>query len=194
MISCKHRNNLQTIKNQESRYVNYFGLLGSALLASNCHTNRQNHRKPYVFFNDFGIQGHVWKRLGDLGDSWKSYKNNSCSTIFASRGPSCGPRVVPKSLPGGVREGPGRVPEGSLSQVGSEVPLGALLGPLLEPSWSPLGPLLGPSWALLSLPGAVLGPLGAVLARLRAVLGLSWGHLGPSWSLRGAITTNHKNH
>ena len=47
------------------------------------------------------------------------------------------------SSPEGVREGPGGLLEGSLSQVGPDVPLGTFLGPFLEPSWGLSGPLLG---------------------------------------------------
>ena len=46
-----------------------------------------------------------------------------------------------RELPGGVREGPGGFLEGSLSQVEFDIPLGTLLGPFLEPSWSPSGRL-----------------------------------------------------
>ena len=56
-------------------------------------------------------------------------------------------RSVPKSVPEGVPEGfwrgPGVVLEGSPSQDGSEFPVGALLGSLLEPTWA----ILAPSWA-----------------------------------------------
>ena len=76
-------------------------------------------------------------------------------------------------LPGGVPEGPGGFLEGSLSQVGPDVPLGTLLEPFLEPSWSPLGALVGRSWAVLSL--------------REALLGRSWGRLGASWGRIGTI-------
>ena len=29
-------------------------------------TNRKNHLKNRMFFNDFGLPGLVWRRLGDL--------------------------------------------------------------------------------------------------------------------------------
>ena len=54
---------------------------------------------------------------------------------------------------------------------------GPPLGPLLEPSWSPLGPSwapLGPSWRPL---GPSWGPLGGLLGRLGALLGASWAVL-----------------
>ena len=78
-----------------------------------------------------------------------------------------------QELPGGVREGRGGFLEGSLSQVGPDVPLGTLLGPFLERSWSRLGALVGRSWAILSLP--------------EALLGRSWGRLGASWGRLGTI-------
>ena len=105
---------------------------------------------------------------------------------FGLRGSVCGTKWVPKSLPGGVREGPGSVREGSQSQVGHLGPswshLGASLGPLgapLGPSWALLEPSwgqLGPSW---SPHGAILGPLGALLGQSSAVLGPSWALLEP---------------
>ena len=77
------------------------------------------------------------------------------------------------------------------------LPLGALSGILLEPSWD--GGLLGrleailgvlerpsalsePSWTVL---GASVGRLGALLGRLGALLGASWAFLGPLWRLLG---------
>ena len=102
--------------------------------------------------------------------------------------------MVPKSLPGGVWEGPGGFREGSLSQVGSEIPLGTSVGPLLEPSWGHLGPSwspLGASWGPL---GALMGPSWAPLEPSWGHLRPSWGHLGPSWSLKGARTRNPENH
>ena len=107
-----------------------------------------------IVFNDFGLLGSVF-----------------------------GTKLDPKTSPRGVREGPGSFPEGSLSQVGSEIPLGALSGPLLELSWGSLGILLGhfdPSWPALRLSR---GRVGAVLARLGTVLRPSWAVLGPSWAL-----------
>ena len=81
--------------------------------------------------------------------------------------------------------GLGGVPERSLSQVGSGSPLGALWGPLLEPSWR----ISGPSWAPLRPSGASLGPswgrLGPLLdppEPLRDPLSVV---LGPSWPLMG---------
>jgi len=105
-----------------------------------------------------------------------------------------GTKLVPKSLPGGVWESPGGLREGSLSQVGSEIPLGAPVGPLLEPSWGHLGPSwspLGASWGPL---GALMGPSWAPLEPSWGHLRPSWGHLGPSWSLKGARTRNPENH
>merc|ERR1712078_590722 len=76
-------------------------------------------------------------------------------------------------------EGPGSFREGSLSQVGAEIPLGAPVGPILEPSWGHLGP----SWSPL---GASWGPLGAFMGPSWAPLEPSWGHLRPSWGPLGA--------
>ena len=91
-----------------------------------------------------------------------------------------GPQIAPRrgqgwslELPGGVREDPRRLLERFLSQVGSDVPLGTLLGPFLKPSWSRLGALVGRSWAILSLP--------------ETLLGRSWGRLGASWGRLGTI-------
>ena len=57
----------------------------------------------------------------------------------------------------------------SLSEVGSESPLGALLGA----SWGPLGGLLG--------------PLGRILDGFGSFLEASWRLLGPSWCLSGPL-------
>ena len=67
------------------------------------------------------------------------------------------PKSVPRRVPEGPRRGPGRVLEGSLSQVGSKLLARALFRPLLEPSWGPFGTLLGNFWALLSLLEAFFG-------------------------------------
>ena len=76
-------------------------------------------------------------------------------------------------LPGGVREGARGLLERSPSQLEPDVPFGTLLGPFLEPSWSPLGALVGRFWAILSLP--------------ETLLGRSWGRLGASWGRLGTI-------
>ena len=63
---------------------------------------------------------------------------------------------------------------------------GAILEPILEPSW-PAWAILGssgPSWGYL---GAVLDCLGPSWAILGPILGPSWAILGPSWVLRGHL-------
>ena len=113
---------------------------------------------------------------------------------FQNRWPKLVSKSIPGGVPGGSREGPGRVPEGTLSQVGSQSPVGTLLGALSGPSGVPLGPLLDKLGPPRNPLGTVLGPSWLVLRTSWGTFGPSWKHLGPHWSLHCAFTSDCKNH
>ena len=87
-----------------------------------------------------------------------------------------GPKIDPQTGPGGFWK---RVVEAPLNQVGSEFPLAAFTGPLLQSS----GAFLGLQLIFLSIPDALLRRDGAVCARLGASMGQSWALWGPSRAL-----------
>ena len=93
--------------------------------------------RNHSFDNDFGLSGCVW---------WA--------------------RIGPKTFPGGVREGPGRVPERFLEPSWFRFPFWSSFRASPGPAWGPIGAFLGPSWAIWGLPEALLGP--------------SWGCFGSS--------------
>ena len=120
--------------------------------------------------------------------------------------------------PGPVQERKDRENCQKLNESQTNLPLDALLGGLLGPSWASWGPLglswrpvgpscealavMGPSWGSLGPSwwplGRLLGlswePLGALLGRLGAILGASWADLGRREAEKARTPKTFKKH